>query len=149
MGRFFRRDWDVVKRALVVMAACFAIHLNGQVIWTGDIVNTGTLSVSQAVTVDGTASLTGGGIVVLSTTDSYNPAQIDGNSNDPVGTDELINVDNTIRGSGIIGEDWQPGLLSIVNDSLIQASGGNWIGLSPNLTGGIVNSGTLKAVDGG
>ncbi|MBS0558591.1 MAG: hypothetical protein JSR21_00905 [Proteobacteria bacterium] len=107
----------------------------------GAIVNDGTISVvggsgaNGYLNIGNSVALSGGGTVLLSTNTGGGAAYIHGNGQ------TLTNADNTIEGSGTIGD----GSLSVVNQKLIQAApeGGN-----ATLTlngGGITNTGTLKA----
>jgi hypothetical protein len=105
---------------------------------TGTIENPGTITfaagtsgTTQILEIEGKTTLTGGGQVVMGSPGSR---ILSGSGNLP--NDELINVDNTIRGQGRIGVDLtnlgtirnQGGMLqldrTVVNDGTIRAQGG-------------------------
>jgi fibronectin-binding autotransporter adhesin len=94
---------------------------------------------NAVVNITGTTSLSGGGAVNLNSSASGN-AFLRGNGV------TLTNVDNTISGSGLIGDS---GALALANEGTIDAnvSGGT---LDVNAgNGGVTNTGTMEATGGG
>ena len=124
----------------------FTVNDNGNVSIVGSIVNQGTISIASVnngatlgVNQNASATLTGGGTLVLSTTGT-NVATLNGNSS------TLTNVDNTIEGAGEIGGNHG---LSIINQSLGTIDA-NTVGQQLLLyTGTFTNTGTLEATNGG
>ena len=105
------------------------------------LANAGTLTLHStgeytSLMIDGTVSLTGGGVV-----NNAGAARF-------LGTGTLINVDNTIQGEGSLGF----GQLTIVNQAagVIAATAANnaHLILAPG-AGGMTNAGTLQATGGG
>ncbi len=111
----------------------------------GTVNNTGVLSLQSTYydsdlvfgpggSTPGTATLTGGGSVVLGDADSNN--RIYG----AIAGDTLVNLNNTISGSGTIGA----GQLNLVNDGTISATGtSNALFLQ---TSSLINTGLIEAV---
>ena len=111
-----------------------AIVDNGTIDLFGGNGQTGQLNLTAAVTLDG------GGAVVMSDAAGGGAAYFEGNGQ------TLTNVDNAIEGTGVVGN----GSLSIVNESTIDADSSAGVGeLVLNGSGGITNTGTLEATDGG
>jgi hypothetical protein len=145
----------------------FAIDFsNGPPVATyGSLANQGNIQIGGAssggsraalVVYELNLKLSGGGTVTL-TTNSAGQALIQEENGDV----SLINVDNTIQGSGIVGYSGQPTFfdrthpdgwdgLSIINEShgIIDANIAGQ-GLYLNGHGGITNTGLLEATDGG
>jgi HPt (histidine-containing phosphotransfer) domain-containing protein len=114
-------------------------YLYGSIVNKGTIVqyggngNNGALNISNAVT------LTGGGTVTLSTQSGGGEAFLQGNNQ------TLTNTNNTIQGTGVIGN----GNLVLVNSGVVDATPeGNTTTLTLN-GGGVTNTGTLEATGGG
>jgi hypothetical protein len=84
--------------------------------------------------------LTGGGKVTLSESTDYEMSFISGGSGST-----LTNVNNTIQGTGQIG---QVGGLSLVNQSKGVISANQKFPLTVNASGGVSNAGTMKAMGG-
>ena len=105
----------------------------------GTIHNTGTIALASGggdltslEAVGTTTTLDGGGTIVM--------GDISGNNRifAAAGTDVLVNVDNTIEGSGQLGD----GQLTLANDALVDATGAIALVLNANLT---TNTGTIEA----
>jgi hypothetical protein len=124
----------------------------------GSIVNSGEIHVLGGADADGilyvadpgVATLTGGGSIVL--INSANDGGYGGSVYVEGAEATLINVDNTILGTGVIGDD----SLRLINGAVIAATPeSNTNTLTLNGTGGIVNDdgigfgGTLEAMGGG
>ncbi len=109
----------------------------------GTLQNTGTLQLSStAQTTDlrpagGEVFLTGGGVVTMSNTAAN---RIIGS----LSSDRLINVDNTIRGSGQICANF----FNVTNQALIVADQPTTLVIDPPSGGDFTNTGTVRA-DGG
>ena len=122
------------------------LQVNNNVVLTlvGPIHNTGTINVNAVANStglninDGDVTLTGQGQVNFS--DSVNNF-VSGNN----AANRLINEDNTIQGAGALGSN----LIGIINRSLIDANVGSSLTVDPSSTSGAVNSGTIKASNGG
>ena len=115
---------------------------NSTTIIQGTIVNTGTIQVAATVnttliSVSGAVSLTGGGIITMSSTGGGTPV-----INQAATGSVLTNVSNTIQGVGQIGNNG----LAIINQGTINANqmGGTLI-LNPVST---TNAGLLEATAG-
>lgn len=135
---------------------------NTTVMLKGTVGNTGTINLGNPndqsasstgmFTVSGTVTLSGGGTIQLCGGNFW--SQIDGNADpaDP-GPHTLINVDNTITGFGALGANlfnWGgSGNMQIVNRGLIEGAGSTGsMSISPSAAG-LINSGTIRARDGG
>jgi hypothetical protein len=107
----------------------------GRIQLNGGNGSSGTLSIGNSVT------LSGGGTVALSTTAaSGGVAILSGNGQ------TLTNVNNTIEGTGVIGN----GSLAVINDGTIDATPeSTTTTLTLNGSGGVTNAGTLEATGGG
>jgi hypothetical protein len=102
----------------------------------GTITNLGTIELNSSdlsTTGGATVTLTGGGLVLLG---GANPRIL--------GSATFVNVNNTIRGAGGIGNNSIP----IVNQGTILATGG-MLTINPSSAGNFVNTGTLRALAGG
>lgn len=111
------------------------------------IINAGTISFnasgggSSSLGIQSNATLTGGGVLAMSD-DIWNRIY------DPSGAGaRLTNVNNTIRGAGKIGV----GSMSLTNRALIDAnmSSGFTLTVAPGFGGSVINSGTMRASNGG
>jgi len=107
----------------------------------GTLANAGTvaLNATSAITslkIATDVALSGGGIVELSNS-PWNRIQ------GVAGTERLTNLDNTLRGSGLLG----PNLLALTNQGLIEANQSIALTLDPN-AGGVTNTGILQANGG-
>jgi hypothetical protein len=112
---------------------------------SGTIINQGTIQLNASggsnsnLNTAGNVTLSGGGTVNLAT--ASGSAGIMGGNN------TLTNVDNTIQGTGIIGNG---GNLAVVNGGTIDAnSSAGTATLILNGTGGLTNNGTFAAQNGG
>ena len=124
----------------------------GTLLVSGSLGNTGLFRIGQenfdgnftGLSLTGTVTLSGGGSIRL------NQGQID--SDDPEAHAELVNKDNTISGNGSIGGNpflgGGMGNIKITNQGIIQASGSDFLIVSPN-DRGLVNQGTIRALSGG
>ena len=83
-------------------------------------------------------TLSGGGVIQMSNS-TLN--QIRGTT----GTERLINEDNTIEGAGNIGAD----AMALTNQDMIEANQTSSLTVDPEDTVGAINSGTMRASDGG
>jgi YVTN family beta-propeller protein len=114
---------------------------------TGTINNSGEIQLNAAanntlLTVAGTVSLTGGGVVTMSTTGAGGAAIVNQS-----GGQTLTNVNNTFQGTGVIGSNG----LSLVNQAggIIDADvagAANSLTVNPN---GFTNQGLMEATVGG
>ena len=112
----------------------------------GTLNNTGTLSLQsggyQTNLIVGSAAggttttLSGGGTVLMSDNGNNRIYGV-------VGSDTLVNLDNTISGAGEIGA----GQLVLVNDSTIDATGSNALVIDPG--GTVINDGLMEATGAG
>jgi hypothetical protein len=82
----------------------------------------------------GTVTLSGGGTVSLNGSSNISGV---------VGNERLINLDNTINGTGLIGLN----MMSLTNDGTIDSNAAPGITISPN-SGGVINGGILQASNG-
>ena len=109
-----------------------------------EIENAGTMALEGSWTsvarlgVEGDVTLRGGGLMELAGTYSWN------NWIGTWSTGRLINEDNTIRGGGIIGGQSMP--MSLTNHGVVEADAATLAIYAG--TGGMVNTGTLRAVNG-
>jgi YVTN family beta-propeller protein len=116
---------------------------NTNTLLKGTINNSGAIQVNAAanntlLSITGTVSLTGGGMVMLTETGTGGSAAIQQN-----GTSTLTNVSNSLQGAGVIG--WNG--LNVVNQGTINAN----LPAEGTLTinGGFTNAGLLEATVGG
>ncbi len=119
-------------------AGALQIDDNATLNLTGTIDNTGTITLASGgndtnlVAAGSLVTLTGGGRIVLG--DAFNANRIYGAS----GTNMLVNVDNTIEGSGQLGA----GSLMLTNEAVVDATGTlNGLVLNAITT----NTGTIEA----
>ncbi|PWR02039.1 hypothetical protein DKT77_13630 [Meridianimarinicoccus roseus] len=100
---------------------------------TGTIENPGLITFAQngILEIEGKTTLSGGGQVVMGS-----PESTIRYGNDNLPDDELINVDNTIRGQGTISVD-------LINQGTIRNEGGRL-----QLDRAVVSDGTIRAQDG-
>lgn len=114
---------------------------NADVIFLGAFNNSGTIHLASVASVtdfelhNGPVTLTGGGQVTTSNMSTNRIFGVSGGS--------LINVDNTISGSGSLGL----GLTPITNQGTILANQSVALTIAPDSTFGLVNSGTLRATN--
>ncbi len=126
-------------------AGNFAVPNANRVYLTGNIENTGNIDVVSVASntylhvTDGDVVLTGGGTVNFS--DHPNNWLY---SQGPVG--KLINMDNTIRGSGRLG--WTSSPTNIDNHGLIVADQANLLSISSGTGATFRNFGTVRAENG-
>ena len=113
----------------------------------GSIVNNGTIQLNGGggnnalLSIAGNVTLSGGGTVVLSTATGGGDASISG----PGQT--LTNLDNTITGTGTVGNGTS---LAVTNGGTIDADSAAGIGtLALNAGGGVTNTNLLEATNGG
>ena len=138
-------DGSTVSGA-VTISGTYTSDLNSETILKGTITNNGNIQVNAGsgnntdLFIGGNTTLQGGGTVTLSTVSGTGTAFILQNA----GGLTLTNVNNTIQGEGTVGN----GGLTLVNQSTVNAnvSGGT---LLLNGTGGITNTGSLQASNGG
>ncbi len=123
----------------------FDVSDNSSLTLWGTINNTGTISLTsggsftQLLIGSAGVTLTGGGQLTMSNNSSN---QILGNSN----TFQLVNVNNTISGSGVIGASSSP--FYLINKALINAN--QSVALTMQTAGDtIVNTGTMEATGTG
>ncbi len=113
--------------------------LSGSLHNEGEIVLNSNGGDTQLRTINGNLQLTGGGTIRLSAP----TARIGGTGS------TLVNTDNTITGTGNIGNN----AISIVNQSLIEAGNGDSLTIDPvNAGGGVAaftNQGIVRATGGG
>ncbi len=114
--------------------------LLGTIANAGLLVQVGGNGQNGALNIGGAVTLTGGGTVTLDTISTNNgEAYIQGNGH------TLTNVNNTIQGTGIIGN----GSLALVNKGVIDATPeGGTSTLTLNGSGGFSSTGTLEATGG-
>ena len=112
----------------------------------GTITNQGTIQLNGGggnngvLNLAGNVTLNGGGTVAMTDTSGAGNAFFEGNGQ------TLTNVDNTIEGTGIIGN----GNLAVINGGTIEASpAGGTSTLTLNGSGGLTNNGTFAANNGG
>ena len=111
--------------------------------FSGTIKNQGTLNLNSVgnatdfIIASSGATFTGGGTVAMSNTTAN---RIYGQT----GTTTLVNVDNTIRGSGQLGLNQ----LQLINSGVIQADQSQMLIIDP-VAGGVANTGLLAAASGG
>jgi hypothetical protein len=134
--------------------------VNADLFVTGTLTNTGTMSfddpnnqsgLPSSIMVSGTVSLTGSGTVDLfNNSDSAPQHQLDGDPTNPE-IDELINVNNTIEGTGFIGGSsaGTAGFIMVNNKATIRSGNDDSLVIDPDSEAGIVNTGTMKASFGG
>jgi hypothetical protein len=109
----------------------------------GTINNTGSILLNSAgnstdlIVSGGDVTLTGGGVVTFSNNVANRIRAL-------VGTDSLINQDNTISGAGNIGVN----TMGFVNRGAVDANVSNTLTIDPSATG-VINSGTVKSSTGG
>ena len=117
------------------------ITLGGTITNTGSITSAATSSVTDIVVATGGLTLNGGGTINLSSSNDGIRAATSG--------DRLTNVDNLIRGRGLLGQN----SASVTNQSggIIDANvSGASLTLDPaNVTDAFVNNGLLRASNGG
>ncbi len=128
----------------------FEINNGTAATFTGNLVNQGTITLlgTSGLTdllvgpAAGTVSLSGGGTLSLGASGATSTVnRIYGTS----ATSTLDNLDNLITGSGQIGVN----VLTLINSGTIEASrSGAPLTIDPS-TGGVTNSGTLRATNGG
>jgi len=102
------------------LSATIEIPESGLLELVGDIVNIGAITLQAgdgvaSLLISGTVNLTGGGVIELTANDN-NHIFAGTLSDDP---DRLINVDNTIRGQGVIGDF---SLVDFINQGVLQAT---------------------------
>lgn len=122
------------------------IQNSRQLFVEGPLSNTGQVDVQASnafpgrLTIDGDVSLTGGGMVTLT------GSNLSGSVIDAVTEgDRLFNVDNTVSGRGLVGND----VMSLTNESLILANrDGLVLAIDPPASGDVTNPGTLRATTG-
>ena len=108
----------------------------------GQFNNTGTYFMNSInnptdLILDSDTVLDGGGVINMT---NSNQNRIYG----ATGTETFTNVDNTIRGSGHIGDD----LTTLINEGTIVADQSIELRIDPSTAGGMTNSGTLRAENG-
>ena len=134
---------DGSAQGALTIAGIFTGADNSSTILVGSINNTGTIQIDAAgnntfLRIEGGVTLTGAGVVVLSTSGA-GTAFI----NQLVVNSTLTNADNAIRGAGQIGNNG----LAVINKAVILAStSGQTMVLNP---GGFTNQGLLEAAGGG
>jgi hypothetical protein len=126
----------------VTSSGTYAIQNNAVTqVAAGTLTNSGTIQLNSAgnfteLEIDGNVSLTGSGTVTMSN-------NVNNFIFGSVGTNQLTNVNNTIQGSGNIGDNQ----MAFVNQSLVDANNpAN--ALTIQTTHGTTNSGTLEATNG-
>jgi len=126
----------------VTIAGTYTVQNNGVTqVAAGTLTNNGTTQLNSGgnfteLEIDGNVSLTGSGTVTM----SNNPNNFIFGS---VKTNQLTNVNNTIQGSGNIGDNQ----MALVNQSLINANkAAN--ALTVQTSNGTTNTGTLEATNG-
>jgi fibronectin-binding autotransporter adhesin len=121
----------------VTLSTASTLNDSGQVFLEGTITNKGTITVpNNTLTVaGGPVTLTGGGTVTMSSDAFFNQSS---------GGLVLNNVNNTIEGTGQLGQNG----LTINNGGTILANVNGGI-LNVNGGGTLTNTGTLKAANGG
>ncbi|HEY7388103.1 MAG TPA: S-layer family protein [Bryobacteraceae bacterium] len=121
----------------LTISAGSTVNDANQVFLEGTITNKGAITLPNSIltVANGPVTLTGGGTVVMSSDAFFNQAS---------GGLVLNNIDNTIQGTGQLGQNG----LAINNGGTILA---NVNGGTLNVNGGgtLTNTGTLKATDGG
>jgi hypothetical protein len=146
------------------------VNNNATLFLSGNVTNSGSINLSagtnnSTLTPSGTVNLSGGGSVNMTTTGAGGTAFIGGG-----GT--LINVNNTIRGAGNLGQNntaFANGVAGLVdaniagqtlfcdpvataggfvNSGLMRASNGGILQLHGQFGGGITNAGTIQALAG-
>jgi hypothetical protein len=126
-----------------VSIGCAVEMLNSiDIILRGSILNSGSLNLSaggsftDVQAADGVVTLTGGGIINMANSSSARIIGVSGGS--------LINVDNTIRGSGALGS----GTLNMTNQGVIVADQPIALTIDPAASP-FINTGVLRATSGG
>ncbi len=138
--------FDGASAGTLTTSGSVDVNNNGTLSLLGTIANTGTIALQSTnastdlIIGDNTGStvtLTGSGTIALS--DNGNN-RIYG----AIGGDTLVNLNNTITGAGQIGA----GQLTLINDSIIDASGQNALTI---VTGGLsdINNGLLESTGSG
>jgi fibronectin-binding autotransporter adhesin len=130
----------------IAASTTFVSQFNSTTVLLGTIDNIGTIEAiggngsNNILTIGNAVTLTGGGVVTLDTGSGGGNVYVQGNGQ------TLTNTNNTIQGTGIIGN----GSLALVNQSVLDATPeGGTSTLLLNNTGGITNTGTLEATAGG
>lgn len=114
---------------------------DADVVFLGAFNNTGTTHLASTATVtdfelhNGPVTLTGGGQITMSNVATNRIFAVNGGS--------LINVDNTISGSGNIGLVLTP----ITNQGTILANQSVALAIAPDAAIGLINSGTLRSTN--
>jgi hypothetical protein len=125
----------------VTLSGPYAIQNNSTTTVSGTLTNKGTVQLNSAgngteLRLNGNVTLTGGGTVNLSNnTQNFIFAL--------TAADLLTNVNNTIQGSGNVGD----GQMALNNQSVINANQST--ALNIQTSNGMTNSGTLEATNGG
>jgi hypothetical protein len=143
-------DGSTASGALTISSgSTYTASNNASTNLVGSIVNQGTIQLNGGggpegfLNIAGAVTLSGGGTVALSTASGGGLAVIQGSAL-PIQT--LTNVDNTISGTGNIGN----GSLAVPSGGRIEATpaGGTSV-LTLNGTGGLANNGIFAANNGG
>jgi hypothetical protein len=130
----------------ITTGSTYTASNNATTILYGSIVNHGTIfqiggnGANSSLTIGNAVTLTGGGVVTLDTQSGGGSAYVQGNNQ------TLTNVNNTIQGTGILGN----GNLVLTNESVVDATPeGGTSTLVLNGSSGVTNTGTLEATAGG
>lgn len=130
----------------LVNTGAFEVADDCDVVLKGTIANSGTMTVAgsahvTALLLDGEVTLDGGGTIALS---NYAETRLIGGGANP----HLVNLDNTIRGGGWVGQAHNAGAdTAVTNAGIIEADQPTPLTLQAEAGG--VNTGTLCAGSGG
>ena len=117
-----------------------ATNINGAIVNQGTLAVAGGAGNNGALLVNGATTLSGGGTVQLTTAPGGGDAFIEQSG----GSFTLTNSDNTIEGTGIIGN----GGLTFINNATVNATSSTQA-LTLNGSGGVTNNSLLEASSGG
>ena len=116
-------------------------HLLGTINNKNNFQVNGGAGANSIVMIDTNVTLQGGGTVTLSTASGGGAAVLE----QAVGGLTLTNVNNTIQGAGVIGNNG----MSLVNQATVNANVSGQTLILEGMSGGLTNTGILEASNGG
>ena len=116
-------------------------HLLGTINNKNNFQVNGGAAANSIVLIDSNVTLQGGGTVTLSTASGGGAAYIEQSA----GGLTLTNVNNTIQGAGVIGNNG----MTLVNQATVNANVSGQTLILEGMSGGLTNTGILEASNGG